>query len=486
MAEAFSRRISGFLPSEISRRTREILSRGVAPRLPAPWRSFPSPWRLFSGLRIRPKFMVLHNLFFLALGLAIYFSLVPLVEERIASAREHEITIVSQALLSSRMTPGLTFPFRTGSAQQLGIPTEAVKFLEENPGRVYRDRQMIFHFDRVLSRYERVEIPSSFYDGFVSRVRWTLFGVLGSAYLLAILLLEGLIMPRFVFTPIRRFLAADEAVRRGDRRDEMIDEEQILTDEIGQIMRSRNATVAALRSHEDELGSALAHMEAQDRLASLGLLSASVAHELNTPLAVLQGSLEKMAEQPASVAAKERLNRMLRVTQRIRRISESLIDFARVRRDAMEAVRLRPLVDEAWELLAIEDKAAATRLTNQVFEIETVVGNADRLVQVFVNLLRNALEAVEPGCGTISISTAGVLEGGHRWLIIRVEDNGPGIPAEVLPAMFDAFVSTRLDSRGTGLGLMIAQGIIHQHGGTISAANRLEGGACIEVKLPAT
>ena len=484
MPEAFGR-LSGLLPSQISRRTREILGRAVAPRMAGPWR-FPSPWRLFSGLRIRPKFMVLHNLFFLFLGAAIYFALIPLVEERITAAREHEIAIVSQALLGNRMTPGLAYPFRKGTIQELAMPTEAVKFLEENRDRVYRDRRMIYHFDQTLEKYERVEIPSSFYDGFIWRVRWTLFAVLGSAYLLAIFILEGLIMPHFVFKPIGQFLAADEAVRRGNRRDEMIDEDRILKDEIGQIMRSRNATVAALRSHEDELGAALAHLEAQDRLASLGLLSASVAHELNTPLAVLQGSLEKMAEQPGGDVARERLERMLRVTQRIRRISEGLIDFARVRHNTMEPVRLRPLVDEAWELLAIEERASATRLINRVTEIDTVEGNADRLVQVFVNLLRNALAAVKPGLGEITVSTAEVLEAGRRWLIVSVEDNGPGIPAEVLPALFDAFVSTRLDSRGTGLGLMIAEGIVHQHGGTISAANRAAGGARLEVKLHAT
>jgi signal transduction histidine kinase len=68
---------------------------------------------------------------------------------------------------------------------------------------------------------------------------------------------------------------------------------------------------------------------------------------------------------------------------------------------------------------------------------------------------------------------------------VAVEDNGPGIPPEVLPDIFEAFVTTRLDSRGTGLGLTVAEGIVSQHGGTISAANRPGGGARLEVKLPA-
>jgi signal transduction histidine kinase len=70
-------------------------------------------------------------------------------------------------------------------------------------------------------------------------------------------------------------------------------------------------------------------------------------------------------------------------------------------------------------------------------------------------------------------------------VVVEIDDNGPGIPADVLPHIFDAFVSTRLDARGTGLGLTVAAGIVHQHGGGIGAANRGEGGARLTLRLPA-
>src|ERR1700693_6561794 len=124
----------------------------------------------------------------------------------------------------------------------------------------------------------------------------------------------------------------------------------ILGDEIGQIMRSRNTTIVDLRKREEELEEALRRLEAQDRLVSLGLLSASVAHELNTPLTVLQGSIEKLTETSDDHATLDRLARMLRVTQRIRRLRESLVDFSRVRKQHMEPVPLRHLIDEAWAL----------------------------------------------------------------------------------------------------------------------------------------
>ena len=101
-------------------------------------------------------------------------------------------------------------------------------------------------------------------------------------------------------------------------------------------MRSRNATVSELRRQEDDLANALQKLEEQDRLVSLGLLSTSVAHELNTPLAVLQGSIEKLLETRQDSQTLERLARMLRVTQRLRKISEGLVDFARVRKQETE------------------------------------------------------------------------------------------------------------------------------------------------------
>ena len=279
------------------------------------------------------------------------------------------------------------------------------------------------------------------------------------------------------------FRRTREISRRGDRVDR--------GDEIGQIMLSRNSTVEQLRSREEELEAALARLEkakqslaAQDRLASLGMLSAGVAHELNTPLAVLQGSIEKLLETVNIPSAQQRLLRMQRVATRLRSISEGLLDFARVRKPRLETVPIRPLIDEAWSLLALDEKSGATQFANDVPSDCTLIGNPDRLIQVFVNLLRNALQAIPDTGGRIRVGATPFGATIGRWWSITVEDNGPGIPEEVLPEIFEAFISTRLDSRGTGLGLTVSEGIIQQHGGTISASNNPNGGACIEIRLP--
>jgi len=122
-----------------------------------------------------------------------------------------------------------------------------------------------------------------------------------------------------------------------------------------------------------------------------------VAHEINTPLAVLHGSIEKLLETDPDERTRSRLERMQRVAERLRRISASLLDFARVRRRESGAVELRPLIDDAWQLVAIDDKSSAVRFDNRVAAGEHVCGNADQLIQVFVNLLRNSLNAIAPG-----------------------------------------------------------------------------------------
>jgi hypothetical protein len=152
--------------------------------------------RIFGNLKVRPKLIVLHNLFFLVLAGAAYFTLIPLFERQVADARTRETRILDQA----RRSIGVQIPSAL-------------------PERAYRQA--------------------------VDRAKLTLFLVLGSIYILAVLLLEVAIMPLYVYRPLRRMLEADAATQAGDRARELIPEREILGDEIGYLMRSRNKTVGA-------------------------------------------------------------------------------------------------------------------------------------------------------------------------------------------------------------------------------------------------
>jgi len=449
-----------------------------------------APLRAFDGLKVRPKLIILHNVFFAVLAVSVYFSSIPLLSKQLEATRDREVRLyermfreglltVDQAKLDSRI-----YELQVGSAEQLGLSDQGRRYLLGHPGEIWRQQSdVVFRPGKSAGRFERLTLLFDVYDTSLRRARLSLFVVLGTIYVLSIAFLEFIIMPQYVYGPIRLMLEADHATQSGDRENELIDERFITKDEIGRIMQSRNSTVIELRRQEDDLASALQKIEEQDRLVSLGLLSTSVAHELNTPLAVLQGSIEKLLEIEKNTHTLDRLARMLRVTQRLRKISEGLVDFARLRTQETEAVFLRPIVEESWALVAIDEKASAVSFHNEIGENDAVPGNADRLVQVFVNLLRNALLAV-PNEGEIRVQSKSLTRGNQEWICCTVLDNGPGIPSHVLNSLFKAFVSTRLDSRGTGLGLTVAEGIVTQHGGSITADNRPSGGAALRVLLP--
>ncbi len=447
---------------------------------------------LFGNLRLRPKLLLLHNAFFLILASAVYFSVIPLFEKRVASAKEREFTLLGQLFSDDRYLPALQmmgiYHYRQGDAATLAIPRAAQTFLDEHPAEIFVNPALsdsIFKRSPIAGLYRSITIPEVYYDGLVTRAKYTLFIVLAILYLLAILLLEFVIMPTYVYRRIEAFRAADAAARADERERELIPESEILADEIGELMESRNDTMTRLRRQREELETARAKLLEQDRLASLGMLSASVAHELNTPLAVLQGYIEKFSEEKHTPQQEERIRRMLKMTQRLRRISESLVGFSRVRQESMEPVQVAALVDEAWQIASIEEKAARVHFSNLCDGEHYVLGNPDRLLQVFLNLVRNAMQAAPEKGGEIMVSSSLVKGEGKEQVRILVEDNGPGIPPEVLPDIFDAFVSTRLDSKGTGLGLTVSEGIVHQHGGAITASNRGTGGASLEVRLAA-
>jgi len=335
-----------------------------------------------------------------------------------------------------------------------------------------------------------------------------LLSMLGIYFLIAAAL-EVFVLPRHVYQPIRRMLHADLAVQQGDRAGELIDPRFMPQDELGEIMRSRNRSIAALRRNEAELARTLAELERvagdlkrknhllenarrnladADRLASLGMLSAGIAHEINTPLAVLKGVVTEMAEKPGVPLAPSKANLMRRVVERLERLGEGLLDFARVRSPRIAQVPVRSLVAQALELLRLDDPVRLVQVDVRVDEALSAPCDADRLVQVLVNLVRNAAEALiesDAPDPKIVISGDALEREGSDWVSITVADNGPGIPAELLPSMFEPFVSSRLDAKGTGLGLAVADGIVREHGGVLIARNASGGGAEFEVLLPA-
>lgn len=217
-----------------------------------------------------------------------------------------------------------------------------------------------------------------------------------------------------------------------------------------------------------------------EKLASVGRLSAGVAHEIGNPLAAIQGLLE-LARDDASEP--ELLTRAIAETERIKRIVRDLLDYARHERDegARGAGDVPSAVRAAVALLAPQKDLRAIRVASSVpSSLPPVSMPQDALAQLLLNLLLNAADALGERGGEVHVDAR---HEGPRVRLV-VEDDGPGFTAEDLPHVFEPFFTTKPVGAGTGLGLSVAQTLVHRAEGTIVAENRPEGGARFSIELP--
>jgi signal transduction histidine kinase len=217
------------------------------------------------------------------------------------------------------------------------------------------------------------------------------------------------------------------------------------------------------------------------KLATLGELSAGVAHEINNPLFAILGLVEfLLADAAPGSKARERLLTIQETGLEIKAIVRALLDFARQRPGEATSVRLDELATHAVELVRRASSHKAFELVESLpAEPVTVAGSPDQLEQVFVNLIANAEQAMpDGGVVTVEVSQEG------EWAVARVSDTGPGIADDVLPRVFDPFFTTKRPGGGSGLGLSMSLGIAQMHGGDLIAESAPGEGATLTLRLP--
>jgi two-component system, NtrC family, sensor histidine kinase AtoS len=220
-------------------------------------------------------------------------------------------------------------------------------------------------------------------------------------------------------------------------------------------------------------------MQRLDRLASLGLLSASMAHEIKNSLVAVKTFVDLLVQKNedgelTGVVAKE--------LDRINALATQMLKFAAPRSAAFAVVRIHDTIDYSLRLLQhqIGGKMIALKRDYRAMP-DTVRGDDALLQQVFMNLLLNALEALGTG-GELTVSTELVQgDDGARLLKIKIRDTGTGISPENLARLFEPFFTTK--KNGTGLGLAISQRIAHEHGGMIEAQSEADKGSTFSFSL---
>jgi signal transduction histidine kinase len=218
-----------------------------------------------------------------------------------------------------------------------------------------------------------------------------------------------------------------------------------------------------------------------DKLSSIGLLAAGVAHEVNTPLAVISTYAQMLAKQVAGDSQKSIiLDKIAKQTFRASEIVNSLLNFSRTSTTSFGEVSLNRVIQETLSLLEHQLQKAGIQLkTDLEPALPGVQGNAGKLQQVFLNLFLNARDAMSKG-GVLEVRT---WTDGPR-VKVEVTDNGSGIAPEHIHRIYDPFFTTKAARKGTGLGLSVTYGIIQEHGGSIEVFNRRGGGATFRLDLP--
>ena len=254
------------------------------------------------------------------------------------------------------------------------------------------------------------------------------------------------------------------------------------------ISRQLATTIEKVRLYEEtcrayeDLRKTQEQLLQSEKMSAVGQLIAGVAHELNNPLTAILGYAQLLETEGLNTRAQDYVSKLFKQAQRTHRVVQNLLSFARQRKPQRDEVDIRRVLDETLALRDYDLKINNIRVERDLpSDPAVVIADPHQIEQVFLNIINNAVDAIlETGrTGTLKIRV--VSQGGH--VSTQFTDDGAGIKDP--KRIFDPFYTTKSIGKGTGLGLSICYGIVKEHGGDITANNAPEGGATIEVRLPA-
>jgi signal transduction histidine kinase len=276
-------------------------------------------------------------------------------------------------------------------------------------------------------------------------------------------------LARRIVEPVKQL---DQAATEVARQNYAIEVKVTGEDEMGRLARTFNHMCASIRHAREEL-------IRQERISTIGQLSASIVHDLRNPLAAIYGGSEMLVDRELPPGHVKRLaGNIYQASRRIQEMLQELLDVSRGKNRSVEMCRLREAASAACESLAHEaDRQQVCLVLSIPSEIEVPLDRG-RMERTFVNLVSNALEAM-PGGGEVRIA-ASVQDG---WAMVQVTDNGPGISPEIRSRLFQPFVSAG-KRNGLGLGLALSRQTVLDHGGDMWVESEPGHGATFCFRLP--
>lgn len=219
-----------------------------------------------------------------------------------------------------------------------------------------------------------------------------------------------------------------------------------------------------------------------EKMAELGKISAGVVHELNAPLSVIISASQMiMREEGVPEAVLEMIARISSEAQRLSHLTKGLLNFSS-HDETIGEVDLNLTVDFILNFLNFEAARRGVIVFKQLdYTLPVIHLDANLLKQILLNIIMNALQAMENGGGKLLVETAAA---GSDYVCFIIADNGPGIPAATIDRIFDRYFTTKKPGEGTGLGLFVTKSLIENMGGKISVKSRIGGGTTFTVTLP--
>jgi PAS domain S-box-containing protein len=241
--------------------------------------------------------------------------------------------------------------------------------------------------------------------------------------------------------------------------------------------------VTRLKAAQEEIARQRDALHQSEKLNALGSMLASIAHELNNPLSVVLGYATMMDELASDPAGKERAQRVRAAAERCARIVRTFLALARHKPQQPAPVQLGRVVEAALEVCGYGLKSADVAVELDLApDLPEITGDGDQLALVVMNLLVNAQQVLQgqPPPRRVRITTSATEDGA----VLRVEDNGPGVPPAARERIFEPFFTTKPAGAGTGIGLSVCRGIVDSHGGRIAVEEAAGGGSAFTVHLP--
>jgi len=306
--------------------------------------------------------------------------------------------------------------------------------------------------------------------------RYLVFSII-SALIPNLLLL--LLVLRTISRPLQRITLAAVEVSKGSYGTE-VDLRQS-NDEIGLLAESFNKMSRKMASDISELQRLNQQLIRADKLASLGTLSAGVAHEVNNPLASMSSIVQILRSQDGhSTQTREKLKLISDQISRITQVTQDLTSFARIRSSIKTETDINSIIRKAIRLSRFDKTFQGLDVTLELCnDLPLILADEDQLQQVFLNLFLNAKDAMPRG-GTLVARTSI----GADTIVIEVGDTGVGVDESEVKLIFDPFYTTKSAGKGTGLGLAVCYGIISAHEGRIEVRPNLPSGTVFTISLP--